>query len=81
MDKLNLTVRNRQAILFDGEIAAVTSKNDKGIFDVLPEHENFISIIKESVIIRRKRKEKQEIKIENGVLRVYKNKVDIFIGV
>jgi len=79
MNDLNLTVRNRQGVLFTGEVKAITSFNDKGVFDVLPEHENFISVIKKKVIIRKTKNEKQEIPLDNGVLKVYKNVVNIYL--
>jgi len=40
-EKIHVTVRNRTRVLFDGDVKAVTSKNDTGIFDILPEHSNF----------------------------------------
>lgn len=77
---LDLVIRNKLGTIYDDKVEAVSSKNDKGIFDVLPEHENFISVIKENIVIHKKINENQEMKIENGILRVYKNKVNIYIG-
>lgn len=65
---LDLVIRNKLGIIYNDKVEAVSSKNDKGIFDILPEHENFISVIK-------------EMKIENGILRAYKNRVNIYIGI
>lgn len=78
---ISISIRNKQGSLFDAVVKAVSSYNDKGIFDILPEHENFISLIKEKIIIHKNNKEKQEIKIDSGVLRVYKNKVEIYVGI
>lgn len=78
---LDLVIRNKQGVLFSGKAEAVSSKNDKGIFDILPQHENFISIIKENIVIHKKINENQEMKIENGILRAYKNKVNIYIWI
>ena len=72
---LTVVVRNKDRVLYNGNAYAVTAVNDKGIFDILPQHENFISLIKDKVIIRKTQKENQEIKIENGLVRVYKDKV------
>jgi len=77
---LNLVVRNKQGVLFSAKVKAVTSFNERGEFDVLPEHENFISIIKNKIIIYKTPKEIQEIDVENGVLKVYENNVNIYIG-
>jgi F0F1-type ATP synthase epsilon subunit len=77
---LAVIVRNKDKILYDGKAFAVTAINDKGTFDVLAKHENFIAVIKDKVIIHTTPKEKQEIQIENGVVRVYQDKVYIYIN-
>ena len=77
---LTIIVRNKDKILYNGQAYAVSSINDKGPFDVLAWHENFIAIIKDKVIIHTTPKEKQEIQIENGVIRVYEDKVNIYIN-
>jgi len=80
-ESIKLTMRGREGAQFiKEEVFAVTSKNQKGVFDVLPEHENFITIIKDFVIVHKKQKDKQEIKIGTGVLKVTNNIVNIFLG-
>lgn len=78
----NLTVvlRNKDKVLYSGQAYAISSINDRGIFDILPQHENFISLIKEKVIIHPTIKENNEIQIENGILRVFKDKVYIYVN-
>ncbi|MEK7533917.1 MAG: hypothetical protein AAB600_01130 [Patescibacteria group bacterium] len=78
---LDLVIRNKQGVLYNDKVEAVSSKNDKGVFDILPEHENFISIIRESIVIHKKINQNQEMKIGNGIIRVYKNKVNIYVGI
>lgn len=77
---LTVVVRNKEKILYSGQAQAVTSVNDKGVFDVLPQHENFITIIKEKVIIHPTLKENMEIQIENGIVRIYKDKAYIYVN-
>lgn len=77
---LTVVVRNKDKVLYNGQAAAITSINDKGIFDVLPQHASFITLIKEKVIIHPTLKENKEIQIENGILRVYKDKVYIYVN-
>ena len=77
---LTVVVRNKEKILFSGQAAAVSSINDKGVFDVLPQHESFISLIKEKVIIHPTLRENKEIQIENGIVRVYKDKVYVYVN-
>lgn len=78
---ITLSIKNRQGIMFSDTVKAVSSYNDKGPFDILQEHENFISLIKEKIVIHMVNNQEQEIKIDNGVLRVYKNNVIIYVGI
>lgn len=80
-NNINVTIRNKQGILFNDKVKTVSSYNDKGPFDILPEHENFISLIYEKIIIHKNNNQKEEVKIDKGVLRVYKNNVNIYVGI
>lgn len=79
LDSITILVRNRQGIVFEEEVQSITSINEKGPFDVLPQHENFISIIKERLIVHRKNGETKEIEIGQGVLKVISNKAQVYI--
>jgi len=76
-----VTVRNREKILFQDKIKAMTSFNEVGPFDVLPEHANFISLIKKTLVLHKESGQKEELQIDDGVLKVYENEVRIYIGV
>jgi F0F1-type ATP synthase epsilon subunit len=78
---LFVTIRSRTGIIYEGNAISLTSYNDKGKFDILPEHANFISLIQKKLILREKDKTKQEIDIGNGVLRVMSNQVDVYLGI
>ena len=77
---LTVVVRNKDKILYSGQAYAVSGVNDRGIFDILPQHESFISLIKDKITVRKSPREKQEIQIENGILRNYKDKVYIYVN-
>lgn len=77
---LTVVIRNKDKILYSGQAYAVTCVNDRGVFDILPQHESFISLIKDKVTVRKSPREKQEIQIENGILRNYKDKVYIYVN-
>ncbi len=79
-NNLTVVVRNKDKVLYSGQAYAVTSINDRGIFDILPQHENFITLIKEKVIIHPTAKENREIQIENGIARIHKDKVYIYVN-
>lgn len=77
---LVLVVRNKDKVLYKGPAFALTSINDRGIFDVLPGHESFISLIKEKIVIHPTVKINQEILIDNGILRAHKDKVYVYVN-
>lgn len=77
---LTIVIRNKDKVLYSGQAYALTAINDKGPFDILAEHESFISLIKDKITIRPTPTTKQEIKIENGILRVYKDKVYVYVN-
>jgi len=79
--KLKVIVKSPEGIVFNGEVFAITSKNIAGLFDVLPYHANFVSIIKDTLILYETKDNPKEIRIENGVLKVSENDVEIFLGV
>lgn len=75
-----LVVRTKEGISFKGKVKAFSSYNDKGVFDVLPEHENFISLVKQHFVIHAQDGKDKEIKIDNAIIKVYKNEVHVFLG-
>jgi len=75
-----VVVRTKEGITFKDKVKAVTSYNEKGPFDVLPEHENFISLINQHLVIHTMDGKENEIKVDNAVIKVYKNEVHIFLG-
>lgn len=78
---LSVAVRDREKKYFLGEAASVSSFNDKGPFDILPQHANFISMIKRDLIIRKDHQPPERITIEGrGVLRIQNNQVEVYLG-
>jgi F0F1-type ATP synthase epsilon subunit len=76
---LRVIVMTPQHILFQGEAVTVSSINDTGPFDVLGDHANFITLIKDYLIIRME-KDEYRVTITDGVLRVFQGDVKIFLG-
>lgn len=77
---LNLKVRTPEKVIYEGNARAVTSVNERGIFDVLPAHQNFITLISEKLSIVDAQGEKQDFSVQGGVMKVYENNVSIFLG-
>jgi F0F1-type ATP synthase epsilon subunit len=78
---LQVEVRSRQGLIFQGELYAVTSYNSAGEFDVLPTHANFVSMISKKVILRKPGGQTDELLIDNGIMMVEDNQVKVFIGI
>jgi F0F1-type ATP synthase epsilon subunit len=78
-EKFKVTVRNRMSVVFDDYVKALTSKNDAGEFDVLPEHSNFISLITSPLILRKLDGKNQEIKFTTGLLKVKDNNAHCYV--
>jgi F0F1-type ATP synthase epsilon subunit len=80
-EKLHLRIYTRQGVLFDSEINSLSSRNVEGKFDVLREHAQFISIIKEKITIRLINGTVQEVPLDNAVMRVKGEEVQVFLGI
>ncbi len=78
---IHLIVRQREKVLFQGDIKAFTSYSEKGEFDILYEHANFISLINKNCIIHKHDGTKTELKIEQGIVSAYQNKVVVYLGI
>ncbi len=78
---LSVTVTGPKRQEFKGMAYAVTSINKDGKFDILPYHTNFITIIKDYVIVQQENKKQITFPLDSGIIKVYEDKVNILIGV
>lgn len=78
-EELAVYIRNPEELVYKGIAKSVSAVNSKGLFDILGVHENFITIIKDKVIVRSKNEER-EFPVTQGILKVETNTVNIFLG-
>jgi len=78
---LQLTVRSREGVIFSGEVRSITSKNAVSVFDVLPQHANFITLIEENLVIIKPNRQRQVLEIKTGLLKVWENQANVFLDV
>ena len=78
---LNISVKDRKKVYFEGNASSVTSINLKGEFDILTMHADFITLVKKYVVVDRGLATQQQFEIDNGVLAVLANKVYVYVGV
>ncbi len=79
-DILNIVIRKRTGIEFAGQAVSFSSINDRGPFDILPRHANFVCLLQERIEINT---EKGWLKfpINRAVLRVRQNEIEVFLGI
>lgn len=67
---------------FDGPAVSVSSINSAGPFDILPEHGNFITLVKnQPIIIRQPNKQNTTFTFPLAVFYTRKNSVTIFTDI
>ena len=77
---ISVTIYSLESVLFKGRVNALTSVNDKGKFDILPMHSNFISIVKDILVLHQKGGIEKEFKLTQGVLKMSNNEAFVFLG-
>lgn len=79
---LTLTIITPEAVIFEGKVGGISSRNDTGPFDVIPYHENFICVIKDEIVLYdMNRREINRMNLQTGLLEVVENKVIIYLGI
>lgn len=76
---LEVYIRDPEKIYFQGKVIAISSLNEKGPFDILAEHENFITIIKDTLTLQMPDNTTKNVPLNKGVLKALRNKVYIFL--
>jgi F0F1-type ATP synthase epsilon subunit len=77
---LEVIVRSRNGIEMEDMADSISSENVAGVFDILPGHTNFITVVNNKIIIRLHNKQVKEYSIQSGVISVEGTKVSIFLG-
>lgn len=76
---LFVVIKNRKKIFFDGKAKSITSLNVSGEFDILPQHANFVTLIKDYIYIDKGLPTEQKLEIKTGLLAIRHNKLDIYL--
>lgn len=78
---LKITIHDAEKIVYEGTADSISSYNERGVFDILPYHTQFIAIIKKSITVHKKGEEKKEFTIDVGIVEVLRNEVNVFLGI
>ncbi|HUC95576.1 MAG TPA: hypothetical protein VMR76_01285 [Candidatus Saccharimonadia bacterium] len=80
-DKLNIKIYSPFKIYFDGLADSLTAKNETGVFDILPMHHKFITLLEPGNVTINSSHGIQKIAIDKALLHVTNNVVTVFLDV
>jgi len=80
-NQLNVLVYAPFRTYFNGLANSVTAKNGKGVFDILPLHHSFITLLDPGHVTIRSEQGEQKIEIDKGLMHVNLNQVTVFLDV
>lgn len=80
-ERLYLTIHTRNGDILNEEVQSVSSVNDTGKFDVLREHSQFITKIKDNVNVVKIDGTDLVIPVEDAIMRVKGEMVEVFLGI
>lgn len=76
-----LNIRSRTKEYFHGEVHTITAVNATGVFDILPLHANFITLIKDYVVVDKDTSSEQKVEFKSAVLSVTGNRVEVYVDI
>jgi F0F1-type ATP synthase epsilon subunit len=80
-DTFPCLIRDRERILYKGKALSLTTVNDQGLFDILPNHSNFISIIKDKLDILSPDGKTLSVPVTRAILKVFEGDVKVYLGI
>ena len=69
----------KQPLDFKGYVKSISSVNSEGAFDILPMHENFVTVINGNLVIVDESGKKREFQVERALLEASENVVKVFV--
>ena len=76
---IHVLVKDKNGVVADEITTAVSSYNEVGLFDVLPLHTNFISLIRQKLVLHKPAGDR-EIKVGTGLLEVINGEIHVYLG-
>ena len=67
-------------VYFEGDATVVTATNPVGVFDILPGHADFFSVLSPCEVIVENGSEPVKFNIRNGIVTVRDNNVMLFVN-
>ncbi|HFC10578.1 MAG TPA: hypothetical protein ENJ75_00030 [Candidatus Kaiserbacteria bacterium] len=80
-ETINVTISSPDEILWRGKAESISSENSVGPFDILPEHSNFITLVKDKPIVIRTPRGEETFTYKNSVISVQNEEVAIYADI
>lgn len=77
--KINVVIRQKKGLVWQGEADALSSTNEIGNFDILPEHAHFVGLVEKYIEVHIGEQVKRW-EIERGILNVRDTIVEVYLG-
>lgn len=78
--QLKTNIRSKRKSFYAGVCYSVTSLNEKGEFDILPQHANFISLVRNYITVNKGAEGQKKFAVSEGILVAKENVVDVFLN-
>ncbi len=69
----------KKSLSYKGIAKSVTAKNSEGTFDILPMHENFVTLVRDTLIVVDGEGKRHDFAIGNATLEATDNSVKVFV--
>jgi len=79
--QLNIIINSPDKLIWEGKATSVSSENSTGVFDILPGHSNFVTMIEGKPIVVQTDTSEETFKYENAVLSVKGGVVIIYADI
>lgn len=80
-NEISLKIHSRAGVLFSGLVSSLSAINQRGKFDIMPMHSNFISLISGAITYRDAVSgQVHNVPIDQAILKATGNTVDIYLG-
>ena len=80
-DYLMVKMSTPEKVLFEGQALSLSSINAKGDFNMMVDHTNFITVIKDKLILFLDHDQQREFDVDMGILRCFDNNIEVFLGI
>ena len=81
-ETLTVTITSPDEQIWQGTAMSVSSENSDGPFDILPQHANFVTMVREkSITVRTVSEGEKVFSYKNAVMSVSQNKVNIYYDI